>query len=208
MKIGAREQILLVAIGVVVILVAIGAFLVWPQFQKLGELDKQIATARTDVDLAKALLVQREQSKSRAADTDAKWMRLSNLVPEGPDLPSMIIELQDAAFASGVQLVGVTPSAPTQTTGAAYWSVPIQIQIIGTWSDSVDYLQRLLKLNRGLRIVEFVSGVTDNTQQVSKENAKLPDYSVSTAIKIEVYMVPASAAATPTAPVPAPAPKP
>jgi Tfp pilus assembly protein PilO len=196
----------MVAAGVLVVLIAIGAFLIWPQYQKLGELDTKITTAKQDVEMAKNLLAQREASKAHAADTDAKWLRLSNLVPEGPDLPSMIIELQDAAFASGVQLVGVTPSTPAQTAGAQYWSVPIQLQVIGTWADTVDYLQRLLKLNRGVRIVEFVAGTTDNTQQAQKENEPLPDYAAQTAIKIEVYMVPASAAATPTAPVPAPKP--
>jgi len=202
MRFGSRERILLVAIAVVVVLVAIGAFLVWPQVQKLGQLDTQIATANQDVAVAKGLLQQREQTKQRAADTDAKWLRLSNLVPEGPDLPSMIIELQDTAFASGVQLIGVIPGAPVQGVGQSFWAVPIQLDVIGTWADSVDYLQRIIKLNRGLRIVEFTTKTTDNTRELTKENETLPDYAVHTVIKVEVYMVPSSANSTPT---PAPA---
>jgi len=205
MKIGPREQIGAVAIGVVAILVALVAFLIWPQVQKLGELDTQIATAQQQVSAAKGLVAQREQSKQRAADTDASWLRLSNLIPEGPDLPSLIIELQDVAFASGVQLVVVTPSTPVKSTAAEYYTVPVQLEVIGTWADTVDYMQRLYKLNRGLRIVEFTTQTTTNVQELTKENETLPDYAVHTTIKVEVYMVPASAASTPT---PAPAAKP
>ena len=122
MKIGPREQIIITVVAVVVVVVAIGAFLVWPQIQKLGALDDDITAARADVASAQALLQTREQSKARASDTDAKWLRLANLVPDQPDLPSLIVELQDAAFASGVQLLGVTPSNPVGT--ANYYSIP------------------------------------------------------------------------------------
>jgi Tfp pilus assembly protein PilO len=198
MKIGPREQIILSVVAVVVVILAIAAFLVWPQVQKLSSMDKDIALARADVASAQALLQTREQSKQRASDTDAKWLRLANLVPDGPDLPALIVELQDAAFASGVQLLGVTPSNPVGT--ANYYSIPIQVEIVGTWADTVDYLQRLPKFNRGLRIVESSTTRVNNSDVITKENATVPDYSERTTIKIEAYMIPASAGTTPTAP--------
>jgi len=198
MKIGPREQIG-IAIGLtLVVLIAIGALLVWPQIQKLGELDKSIADARTEVATAKALLQTREDSKQHASDTDAKWMRLSNLVPDGPDLPSLIVELQDAAFASGVQLLGVTPSAPVATE--KYYSIPIQVEVVGSWADTVDYLQRIMKFNRGIRIVESNTVRVNDPDVVTRENVTIADYSERTTIKIEAYMIPTSAGATSTAP--------
>lgn len=199
MKIGPREQIILSVAVVVVVLLAIGAFLVWPQFQQLGALDQKISAAHADVSSAQALLAVRMQSKDRASETDAKWLRLSNLVPDGPDLPSFIVELQDAAFASGVQLVAVAPDAPKPT--ATYYVVPVQVTVIGTWADTVDYLQRLYKLNRGVRITQSASSRTDNSQQLTRENTPLPDYSLSTVINLETYMIPST---TPTATTPAP----
>ena len=175
MKIGPREQIILVIVGVVLVIVAIGAFLIWPQVKQLGTLDGQIASARADVASAQALLQTVEQSKARASETDAKWLRLANLVPDGPDLPSLIVELQDTAFDSGVQLLGVTPSNPV--ANSSYYSVPIQVDIVGTWSDTVDYLQRLVKLNRGLRIVESSTTRVNNADMLQKENTPIPDYS-------------------------------
>ncbi|MDR3685416.1 MAG: type 4a pilus biogenesis protein PilO [Coriobacteriia bacterium] len=198
MKIGPREQIG-IAIGLtVVVLIAIFALLVWPQWQKLGETDKSIADARTQVQTAKALLATREDSKQHASDTDAKWMRLANLVPDGPDLPSLIVELQDGAFASGVQMLGVTPSTPVAT--ANYYSIPIQVEVVGSWADTVDYLQRIMKFSRGIRIVESSTVRVNNPDLIARENLSIPDYSQKTVIKLEAYMIPTSAGATSTAP--------
>jgi type IV pilus assembly protein PilO len=199
MKIGPREQIILAIVGVVLVIAAIGAFLIWPQVQRLSALDGEIATARADVASAQAMLQTVEQSKARASETDAKWLRLANLVPDGPDLPSLIVELQDSAFDSGVQLLGVTPSNPVPTS--SYYSIPIQVEIIGTWADTVDYLQRLVKFNRGVRVVESSTTRVSNADVASKENLPIPDYAEHTVIKLEAYMIPsASALTTPTAP--------
>jgi type IV pilus assembly protein PilO len=198
MRIGPREQIILAFVAVAVVLIGIGAFMVWPQAQKLGELDAGINSARADVASAQALLATREQSKERASDTDAKWMRLANLVPSEPDLPSLIVELQDAAFSSGVQMIGVTPSNPVGT--ANYYSIPIQVEVLGTWPDTVDYLQRIAKFNRGVRIIESTTVRVNNADVATKENLTVPDYSSRTTIKLEAYMIPASASTTSTAP--------
>lgn len=200
MNIGPREQLLISVMAAVVVVVLLVVFLVVPQYQQLGVLDGQIANAKADSAAAKALVGVRQESKNRAAETDAHWLRLANLAPESPDLPSLIVELQDAAFASGVQLIGVTPSEPKPS--AKYYSIPIQMQVIGTWADTVDFLQRIGKLNRGMRILTSSSVRTDNTEQSSKENESIPDYAEATTINLEAYMIPASSAGTAT---PAPA---
>ena len=202
MRIGPREQVLLVIAVVVLVLVALGVFLVGPELRKMSSLDSQISDARAEVAAAQTLLASREQSKSRAADTEAKWLRLANLVPDAPDLPSLIVELQDAAFDSGVQLLGVTPSPPKGAAG--YYAVPVQLEIVGTWSDTVDYLQRLTKLTRGVRVVDSSTSRVNDADVQTRENATVPNYSARTVIKIEAYMIPDSPSPTP-APAPAPA---
>jgi type IV pilus assembly protein PilO len=196
MKIGPREQIIVSAVVAVIVILAVAGLLVWPQIQQIGQLNSEITAAKTEVQSGIALLNARKASKDRAAETDARWLRLSNLMPEGPDLPSLIVELQDSAFASGVQLVSVTPEAPA--AGPQYYTIPIEVQVIGTWADSVDFLQRIMKLDRGVRVVETLSTRTDNTDQLTRENETIPDYSAQTIIKLEGYMMPSSTGTTAT----------
>lgn len=206
MKIGPREQLILMAAVAVVAVIAVAALLVFPQIQQLGDLDGQISKARADLESAKGLLAVRAQSKDRAAATDAKWLRLADMMPESPDLPSFIVEAQDAAFASGVQLLSVAPAAPTGNT--TYYAIPIEMQVAGTWADTVDYLERLIKINRGVRIIESNTARTSNDDLKDRENMRVPDYAVLTDIKIEIYMIPAATGSTSTTPAPAPTPTP
>lgn len=203
MKIAPREQFILTVVGCVLLIAIMVAVLIYPSYAKLGRLDADISQAQADLATSRSLLAQRQAIKDKAAQTDVKWLSLANEVPDNPDLPALIIELQDAAFESGVQLVAATPASPTSK--GTYNSIPIQIDVLGTWADTVDYLQRIAKLSRGLRIVQSKSDVTNNASQAARLNADLPDYFEVTTLSIEAYMIPASAGSTPTAVVPAPA---
>ena len=202
MKIAPREQFILTVVGSVLLVVVMIALLIYPSYTRIGTLDTEIASAQTGLSTTKSLLAQRQAIKDQAAQTDAKWLALANEVPDNPDLPALIIELQDSAFESGVQLVGATPTKPV--TKGTYVGVPIQITVLGTWADSVDYMQRIAKLSRGLRISQFESHVTNNPAEAGRANDELPDYFEATTLNLEAYMIPASNATT-TPVVPAPA---
>jgi len=127
-----------------------------------------------------------------------------NQVPDTPDLPSLIIELQDVAFATGVQLVAVQPAAlvPLDT----YQAVPVSVEVLGTWADTVDYLQALPKLDRGVRLTAVNVTVVGTAGEATRRDAKLPPYAVDTKINMEAYLIPTadaptSVTPTPTAPV-------
>lgn len=199
MKIAPREQLILVAVGLAVVILAVVFLLVWPQYQKGKQLDVQITSAEQQLASAQTLLAQRQQIKNRVAATDAKWLRLASLVPEYPDLPSLIIDLQDTAFASGVQLIGVVPAVPVLSEDKTYFRVPMQITIHGTWADTVHYLKSIAKLDRGVREVQFTSSVKNGIG-----NPALPSYSEESVIELEAYVIPIGTAAAPAA-APAPA---
>lgn len=198
MKIGPREKLIVWILVAVVVVIGLAAGLVVPQIGQLGGVAREISDKDAQVSAAKGLVAVREQSKNRVAETDAKWMRMANLVPEGPDLPSLIVEFQDSAFASGVQLIGVTPSDISPKT--TYYAIPVQLEVLGTWADTVDFLHRIGRLNRGIRIVAIDAKSTDNDEVATKENEIIPDYAEQTKIDVEAYMIPSSVdSATPSA---------
>jgi Tfp pilus assembly protein PilO len=198
MKIGPREQLIVWVLVAVVVVIGLAAGLVFPQIGRLSDIARDISEQDAQVAEAKRLVAVREQSKNRVAETDAKWMRMANLIPEGPDLPSLIVELQDAAFASGVQLIGVTPSDMDATP--TYYTIPVQVEVLGTWADTVDFLQRMGRLNRGIRVVSLNAKPTNNDESSVKENEIIPDYAERTTVNVEAYMIPSSeGSATPSA---------
>jgi len=194
MKLAARDK-LLITIGVIaVVLVLLVVFLVVPQFGKVSDLNSQIDQANSDIASAQSLLEQRQQIKSRAAQTDAELLKLLSAMPGDPELPGFIIELQDLCIESGVWLDAITPAEAIQEEG--FSSVTLRMRTIGSWADTVEFMRRVNGLTRQTRTIEF-----DTAPDLAAEHpTPLPDHPVRTEFQLEVYYIPTSATATGTPP--------
>jgi type IV pilus assembly protein PilO len=191
----SRNRLILTIALVVVVAIVLVALLVYPQFGKLSDLDKQIAAAQAQIDTAKMLLVQRQAIKAQAAETDAALLRLSNELPENPEIPSLIIELQDTASEAGVDFRTLSPTEPEQRTG--YAAIKLSVDVIGEWADVIDYMQRLNKLTRQVRIVGFSA-----TPVAPPPDATATTQKVQASFQLEVYtMAQTAPAPSGTAPV-------
>lgn len=191
MKMAPRTQLILVAVGIIVVLAVLAGVLVVPQFGRLSSTEAQIATKEAEIDQAQALLEARQAAKENAAGTDAALLELGASVPENPDLPSLIIELQDVAYSSNVMLMSVAPSDILPMGG--YSALPIDLEVKGEWTDCVDFLQRLHELQRQVRLVEVstnVRGPGDDEGAIKD----LPPYAVNQVIKLNTYIIPADSA--------------
>lgn len=179
MKLSSKSALIIAVAVLVVAALALAAFLVYPKWQELQDLDTQIQTAQAEIDQSKTLLEQRQAVKAQATQTDAELLRLTNQLPESPELPSFIIQLQDTANEAGVEFVALTPEDPVQNSG--YSAVPLTLQINGAWADIIDYLQRISKMTRQVRIVGYTAS------PASAESATSSIQKTSVAVDIEVY---------------------
>ena len=193
MKLTTKNKLIILIVSVVVVALVLAGLFVYPQFGKIAELDRQIADAQSEIDSAKVLLEQRQAVKGRAAQTDAELLRLANELPESPEMASFIIELQDTANEAGVDFDSLTPADPVQNTG--YSSVKMNMRTAGTWADTIDFLQRVAKLTRQVRIVGFTVAPIAETAE-SEDDVQQVDMTA----ELEVYTLASAAAAGTTAP--------
>lgn len=201
MKLTSGQKLIAVA-AVVVVLAALAVFLlIVPQITKLSSLDSEISQAEMDTADAKTLLEQRQAIKSRSAETETKFLRLSNELPESPELPSLIISLQDVVNDSGLDFSRLEPQEPVDMT--TFSAVPLDITVRGSWQDTVDLLQRLRRMTRQIRIVGFGTNWVppENTTAEQTSTVEVPNI-VETVVYIEVYTMARSEATTETIPAP------
>jgi Tfp pilus assembly protein PilO len=200
MKISPRDTLIATALGLLIVVVALGAATIIPQYKQLQQIWADIDKANKEVDANKNLLAARQAAKERSAQTDAASLRLLNMVPENPEQAAFIIELQDAAIDAGVDFQSLAPGDPV---AGQFTTLPMNIQVSGTWSDTIDFMRRLNNLSRSVRIVDFnASGVNVN----DKDTGQVIGVDVSTAIKFEVYAVPAASVVVSSTPATASAP--
>jgi Tfp pilus assembly protein PilO len=201
MNLSPRNRFFALAVGAVLLVVAMAAGLVFPQFGRITKLATDIKTAKDEALAAKTLLDQRRQIKNEAASTDASLLQLQNAVPENPEMPSLIIALQDRASAVGVSLESVSVNGPKANT--TYLSLPFSIVIWGTWSDTIEYMQQLRRLDRQLRIVEFNTAIVTPEQLSAVKLSAPPYYQVKTTLSLEAYAVPEISSPASGTPIPA-----
>lgn len=187
-----------ILIAVVALLTLGILFLViMPLVQEASDLDTQIAAEQTNLSTAQALVARRQSAKAQSAANEVELMRIANQLPDSPQLPGLIIEIQDVANAARVALpdigVGaVEPAAPgPDGVVPAYSVLQITVRFSGDWASVIDFERRLGMLDRGVRIVSTTFTYVPETEEDE-------DYVEASSV-LEVYMMPAVA----TSPAPA-----
>ena len=202
-------QVEMIIAIVIIALIALGMvfLLIVPQFGALAEQDQQLSKANQDIQSAQNLLAQRQSAKVRAAQTQTELMKLENQIPDDPQLPALIIELQNAANEAGLDFIKITPDTVTNADG--YNTVPISVVLQGRWADCADYVQRLQKLDRQVRISALKvtpwnpSNPSSAVEATNTDVDRNPPLVLQAAIRIEAYTI-GPAVQSPSA-VPAPA---
>ena len=191
MTLSPRNKLILVAAGLLLAVAALVVLVLMPQYNKYKDLGQRVADSDKRIAAAENLLQVRQEAKARSAFTSAESLELLAAVPENPDLPSMIIELQDLAYQCNVQIRSLEPAVPALV--AEYEAAPVNMVVWGSWSDTVDFLQRLPLMTRQVRITEVVTTpLSDGSGATATE--PLDKGAVTTNLAIETYLIPAQAA--------------
>lgn len=195
-------QKLIAAIVGVVVLAALAVFLlILPQFSNLSRLDQQISQAEQDIASAKTLLGQRQQIKQRSAETESQLLKIMNELPETPELPAFIIELQDAVNESGLDFASLEPGEVKEPENG-YRTISVDITVQGRWQDIVDLLGRLRRIVRQVRIVSLtISPVEESAEETVTANAP---QQVTAQFNLQIYSLATNSGATAVPAAPAP----
>jgi len=160
-----------IAIGLIAALAGVFIFLALvPKFRAVSAVEGEIATAEVELQTAEALLARRQGVKAQAAANEALLMQIANQVPDSPQLPATIIEIQDVANASGVELLtlsaGGISSPPTAEDGSTppYHVLSLSVTCKGQWSELIDFSRRLYRLDRGTRVTDLAFTYTPETE--------------------------------------------
>lgn len=195
-------MLIITVLGVVLVIAALSAVLIVPQFGKISELDAQLKAAEQEAQSAQFLLAQRREVRDRAAVVDAKRMQLLSSFPEDPELTGLILELQELAYDVEVDLRLVEPQSMVIDPEKPYVAMPIKLQFYADWSESIEYLQKLDSLGRQLRVVSFAARPLDPTPYTDL-GVDITYYSADVEVLVEAYSVPKTEEQTPVTTEPA-----
>lgn len=203
MKLSSRDLMIVVVAAIAVVAILFVVFAIVPQFNELSALDAAMLKAQGDITAAQQLLASRQGAKAQAAETQAQLTRLDNEIPDAPELPTLIIDLQDAANDAGVVMDTLSPGRPSAPADG-YQKISLGFNVTGQWDDAVDFLRRLSELNRGVRVLSSDVVLGTPLSSVVASGSVVASNSVAPAVKnevrltlsVETYMLPRSGSAS------------
>jgi Tfp pilus assembly protein PilO len=140
-----RVQILLAALGAVLLVVLFWLLLWSPQQEELENVRGQIEDAQARQSQLAAERDALRAVRDDAPGVEAELAAASAVVPSDPALPSALRQLQSAADEAGIVLQTVSPARPSQVDGAdqGVSRINVNAQVSGTYFQLVDFLRRI-----------------------------------------------------------------
>lgn len=206
MKLTSMQKMIAAIVLIAAAAIAAVVLLIVPQFRRLSELDAERIAAEELVSQTQTRIAQLRDLAANASVTQAELLRLATEFPDNPELPSLIIELQDAANDAGITFNQFSPGQPTAPAGAEYTEIPITASVQGTWSDVLDYLRRLNTMSRAIRVSDV--SMSPIAPPATTTSTRDEDTKVLLALTMRAYVMGVNgvppAATAPPAPTTAP----
>ncbi len=146
-----RDRNILLLGLLVILLLVVGYYFLFLR-PLLNTLDER-AQERSDKQAQLASLQQEvadlEAVRRNAPETERQLLELSKRIPTQPEIPSLVIQVEEIAGLSGVTQLSIEPGAVEAPPGGGDFSVvPVTMRFQGTYEQMQDFLLRTRNLAR------------------------------------------------------------
>jgi len=222
-----KQYIVLTVLGSIVVLAAGWFLLVSPKRSEAAELRAQAETQQgANAQLRTQLTVLKAQAKDLPKQ-QAKLAAVAAKIPDNPALPALIRALVTASTSAGVELISVTPGAPTAGAPAAaaapvappagaaapapgaaaaaapvgvagqLATIPLSLNVAGGYFQIQTLLANLENLPRSMRVTTFSLAPGANPLKKQTSSSAEDGRTLTTTITGQVFMAANRPPATP-----------
>ena len=150
-----RNVLILGTLGMVVIVILFYFLLLSPLLQRLNELDQAREDKQAQLEQVQQQVSELEEVRRNSPEIERQLLELSKRVPTQPQIPTLVVQVQEIAAASGVTQLVVEPGdAAAPAGGGDYQVVPVTMQFNGTYDQMQDFLLRTRNLARLVTVTD------------------------------------------------------
>lgn len=138
-----------VAILAVLVALLVGAcvwFLIFPEYEKLGEMDQQLSRLEAD-------LIQKQRIANNLPKFKAEFLKLEEQLkaaltqlPNKKEIPSLLTNIATIARDNGLDVISFSPKG--EVSKGFYAEVPNSVDLLGTYHQIAEFAQAVSKLSR------------------------------------------------------------
>jgi Tfp pilus assembly protein PilO len=149
---GDRRAPLLVGIGTVVVLVLVLLFLVLPKMGEVSDAQDALDQARSEQQTLESRRLALQDAQDRAPEARATIAEVERLIPPLADEPGLLLLLNNAASASGLDVISFSPSPGTFDEATGLSVINVALSGTGTYFDVTEFMYRIETLPRAAKV--------------------------------------------------------
>jgi type IV pilus assembly protein PilO len=150
-----RNILILGILGIVIVVIGFYFFLLSPLLQSLNEQAQARDDKRAQLEEVQQQVNELEEVRRNSPEIERQLLELSKRVPTQPQIPTLVVQVQEIADAAGVTQLVVEPGdAAAPAGGGNYRVVPVTMQFNGTYDQMQDFLLRLRNLARLVTVTD------------------------------------------------------
>jgi type IV pilus assembly protein PilO len=144
-----RNILILGILGIVIVVIGFYFLLLSPLLQSLNEQAQAREDKQTQLEQVQQQVNELEEVRRNSPEIERQLLELSKRIPTQPQIPTLVVQVQEIADASGVTQLSVEPGdAAAPAGGGDYRVVPVTMQFSGTYDQMQDFLMRTRNLAR------------------------------------------------------------
>ena len=150
-----RNVLILGILGIVIIFIGFYFLLLSPLLGRLNEQAQAREAKQGQLEQAQQEVNELEEVRRNSPEIERQLLELSKRVPTQPQVPTLVVQVQEIADASGVTQLSVEPEdAAAPAGGGDYQVVPVTMQFNGTYDQMQDFLLRMRNLARLVTVTD------------------------------------------------------
>jgi type IV pilus assembly protein PilO len=150
-----RNILILGILGIVIVVIGYYFLLLSPLLQSLNEQAQAREDKQAQLEEVQQQVNELEEVRRNSPEIERQLLELSKRVPTQPQIPTLVVQVQEIADASGVTQLTVEPGdAAAPAGGGDYRVVPVTMQINGTYDQMQDFLLRTRNLTRLVTVTD------------------------------------------------------
>ena len=151
-----RNILILGILGIVIVVIGFYFLLLSPLLQSLDEQAQARDDKQTQLEQVQQEVNELEEVRRNSPEIQRQLLELSKRVPTQPQIPTLVVQVEEIADASGVTQISVDPEPPTAPAGGGdYQVVPVTMQFDGTYDQMQDFLLRTRNLTRLVTVTDL-----------------------------------------------------
>lgn len=151
-----RNILILGILGIVIVVIGFYFLLLSPLLQSLNEQAQAREDKQAQLEQVQQEVNELEEVRRNSPEIQRQLLELSKRIPTQPQIPTLIVQVEEIADASGVTQLSVDPEPATAPAGGGdYRVVPVTMSFDGTYDQMQDFLLRTRNLTRLVTVTDL-----------------------------------------------------